>query len=351
MPRSGPAFVLTLVLSTWLHVGCQPTAHRQPAGAEPLSVPTTTGTPGTSRASAPGPAAAPREQVGPVQIFIGDGVVRRRDGDAADAAPEELPTAASVRDRPAAGWSRFRVLHAAFSPEDQARVDRNCLMGLPKRNPQFGHGPTRFVCRDGYVLEHASADKIPIWVSERVTRGQLAGSLPRTNPFQPDPLLPSAERSELSDYRRSGFDRGHMAPNGNQTLDDRLRRETFFLSNIVPQNGSQNQGIWARLEGQCRSWVHSRYPEAYVITGGMFYDPAEEDESTADGLIEFQQIGANAVSVPTHTYKIFVGKAQDGTLRAVAFMIENAPEDRDAPFDGFKQDGFGFTFSAHWYVK
>ena len=144
--------------------------------------------------------------------------------------------------KPAPGYSKFQQRQAGFSPGELARIQQHCLSGLPTRDPSFPHGPTRYVARAGYVLEHSSVDRIPLWVAEYIVTDQLTATLPRSNPFRPDPLLPEGERAELADYRGSGLTRGHMAPNANQTVDDELRRETFFLSNMVPQDGQHNSG-------------------------------------------------------------------------------------------------------------
>jgi DNA/RNA endonuclease G (NUC1) len=74
-----------------------------------------------------------------------------------------------------------------------------------------------------------------------------------------------------------------MAPAGNQTVDDQRKLETFYLSNMVPQLQVHNGEIWAALEDQARDWAHAR-GKAYIITGPMFYDPAEEAPQTADGF-------------------------------------------------------------------
>jgi endonuclease G len=183
------------------------------------------------------------------------------------------------------------------------------------------------VTRDGYALQHSSLDRIPLWVCEAVDRADLLGDQPRVNNFHPDPKLPADERSELSDYKGSGFDRGHLAPAGNQTVSKERKEETFFLSNIAPQEGKKfNQSIWAALEDRARSWVaDQKITEAKVITGVFFYDPEEDDENTADGVIEYSVIGDNKVAVPTHFFKIVVGRFADGTLNAIAFMMPNVP--------------------------
>lgn len=205
---------------------------------------------------------------------------------------------------------------------DTQRMEKHCFKGCPVSDPSFGFGPTVIVARDGYVLEHSSTDKIPLWVAEFVEKSQLTGSIPRRNPFGPDPLLRVGKRAELVDYRGSGFDRGHQAPAGDQTRDQRLKDETFFLSNMSPQQPQLNQQLWAALEDKVRDWAIAA-GSAYIVTGGFFYDPAEEDPNTADGIIDYSTIGPGAVAVPTHFYKIVVTKDGSGNVRAIAFVAEN----------------------------
>jgi endonuclease G, mitochondrial len=195
-------------------------------------------------------------------------------------------------------------------------------------DPDFGLGPTTIVTRDGYVLEHSSADKIPLWVAELVEQSQLTGAAKRRDTFAPDPLLKQGTRAELSDCKRSGFDRGHQAPAGNQTVDQRLKNETFFLSNMAPQKPQLNQQIWAALEDRTREWAKEA-GAVHMVTGGLFYDAAEEDPNTADGLINFLTIG-KGVAVPTHFYKIVV-RRDGGQTRAIAFVAENRGYPK--PFD------------------
>jgi endonuclease G len=222
---------------------------------------------------------------------------------------------------------------AGPSADQQRQIKDNCLWGLPKKIVGAEVGPTKVICRDGYVLEHSSESRIPLWVAERCTKEEITGSLPRTNPFRADPLLEPAERSELADYRGSGFDRGHLAPNGNHKADDRLRRETFFLSNIVPQVGKKfNQSIWADLEGTVRKWAKPR-GEVFITTGSLFYDPQEENPDTADGLVEVTVIGDNEIAVPTHLFKIVVAKNSSGEWQSIAFVMSNTNHREDETFE------------------
>jgi endonuclease G len=213
-------------------------------------------------------------------------------------------------------------VEAGLSPQDQKRVDENCIFGLPKLDPQINFGPTDLVARDGYVLLHSAADKIALFVCEHVSAPQLKGNLARDDKFQADPLLKTGRRAELKDYAGSGYDRGHQAPAGDQTTDKRLKAETFYLSNMAPQIPALNRQIWKELETQARDWAEKR-GSAYIITGPMFYNTNEESAVTATGLVHYKVIGPDAVAVPTHFYKIIVAKDSLSQWQAIGFVLEN----------------------------
>jgi DNA/RNA endonuclease G (NUC1) len=137
----------------------------------------------------------------------------------------------------------------------------------------------------------------------------------------------------LADYKGSGFDRGHMAPAGNQTTNAKLKEETFFLSNMTPQVPALNQQIWRELEDKTRQWVE-QFGATHQITGVLFYDPKEENPQTADGIIHYSVIGKGQVAVPTHLFKIIIAQS-GGQTKAIAFVIENRKHSRPFQFEQF----------------
>lgn len=236
--------------------------------------------------------------------------------------------------RPAIG-TVFAAQQAGLTDADQKRLAKQCPLGQPKLQRVEDYGMTYVVARDGYALEESEQDKIPIWVCERITRQQVTGSLSQGRiPFRADPALPEKARSQDKDYRGSGYDRGHQAPLADQTRDQRLRDETFFLSNVVPQNRRLNQQAWAALEARVRDWAIAR-DSVFALTGPLFWDPREDDPSTARGYVDYELIG-NHVSVPTHIYKILVARTADGTgWESLAFVVPNAPYDRTVDLSQF----------------
>lgn len=221
-----------------------------------------------------------------------------------------------------------------------------CAFGMPERDAGWDHGPTVIVDRPGYVLEHSSVDKIALWVCERVKSAHLGGDADRDRSrFKPDPRLSPGERAELADYRRSGFDRGHQAPAADFKHDQDRMHDSFFLSNMSPQVGRGfNRGIWRVLEERAREAVRNR-GDVFVITGCMFYDPTEEDPATADGFVEYDVIGSNHVSVPTHFYKILISKDDAGQWQAIGFVLKNRAY---ASPDGGKYDFETFIEPIDW---
>jgi endonuclease G len=110
-----------------------------------------------------------------------------------------------------------------------------------------------------------------LWSAEHLTRTSVSAAIAfegRSNRFHPELRLPPSERAELSDYRKSGFDRGHMAPSGDMP-GQTAGIESFTLANVVPQARRLNQGSWAQLEGIIRDTALAN-GEAYVVTGPLY---------------------------------------------------------------------------------
>jgi len=163
------------------------------------------------------------------------------------------------------------------------------------------------LCRLGYALSHDADHKVPDWVAYHLTRDKILGIYPRSNNFRPDPDLPRGERAELKDYRRSGYDRGHMAPAAAMKWDYQAMSESFLLSNVAPQGPRFNRGIWRVLEKKVRDWTTQR-GELYVVTGPVY------------AWNEIETIGPDQVSVPSYFYKVIFDPVR---IEAIAFILPN----------------------------
>lgn len=134
------------------------------------------------------------------------------------------------------------------------------------------------ICHTGYRVGYSYATRTPMWVSENLTRENLREkNATRQNDFRPDPQIPVQYSASLSDFKNNGvmrqqgrmFDRGHMAPAEDFRGYPDQMSESFYLSNMVPQDSANNRGIWANLEKNVRNWAN-KYGSVYVVTGPIF---------------------------------------------------------------------------------
>lgn len=222
-------------------------------------------------------------------------------------------------------------VQAGHTPQEKAAIEKNCYAGQPKVKKAVGN--PKVIARPGYVLAHSSLYRGPLWVSEGIPVDQLTGDAKRKDNFRPDTVLPASERAELSDYAGTPYDRGHQAPAADFKKSQDLMDDSFFLSNISPQVGiGFNRHIWAELEEYAREKIKAN-SGGFVITGPLFYDPAEDNPATADGVVNVKWIGGGRVGVPTHFYKIVVLPNANGPARCIAFVLENKKHPTQKKYD------------------
>ncbi|HYG86230.1 MAG TPA: DNA/RNA non-specific endonuclease [Azospirillum sp.] len=181
-------------------------------------------------------------------------------------------------------------------------------------NPRLA-AQTQKLCYAGFAVLHSGITRTPLYAAEHLTRErvQAARGLERDSSFHPDPNLPKADRAELSDYARSGFDRGHMAPSGDMP-DPQSQSESFSLANIIPQNPENNRDLWSDIEAAVRNLAR-RQGELYVVTGPIYQG-------------ERLQRLKGRVLVPTHVFKAVYDPK---TGEAGAYLVPNAEGDAWTP--------------------
>ncbi len=165
---------------------------------------------------------------------------------------------------------------------------------------------THALCFQAFAVLHSALTRTPLYSAEHLTadRIEAARATPRSGDFHPDPDLPPGERAELSDYARSGFDRGHLAPSGDMP-DPEAQQESFTLANMVPQAPKLNRGVWEGIESAVRTLAQRR-GELYVVTGPIFKGG------------ELATVGH--VVVPTYVFKAVLDPQ---SRSAAAYVAEN----------------------------
>lgn len=158
-----------------------------------------------------------------------------------------------------------------------------------------------------YSLKYNETCEQADWVIYLLKSEHLNGPQDRTDNFRADPLVATGSAA-LDDYKYSGYDRGHLAPAGDMTWSYDAMSESFYLSNMSPQNASFNRGIWKTLESYVRNWA-SENEEIYVVTG-----PVLEEN--------LQTIGANNVAVPDYYYKVILD-LKEPEIKGIGFILKN----------------------------
>lgn len=140
-----------------------------------------------------------------------------------------------------------------------------------------------------YTLAYSEENEQAYWVYYVLTPELINGNQTRTDDFRADPLVSTGSAS-LADYSGSGYDRGHLCPAADMSLNKTSMSESFFLSNMSPQVPGFNRGKWSSLEDQVRKWALAS-DGLDIATGPIFKD-------------NIGSIGTNSVTIPGFYYKV-----------------------------------------------
>jgi len=211
-----------------------------------------------------------------------------------------------------------------------------CRTDAPYGFPQGRQGYAE--CRLAYATLNDTQAKLPVWTVYTLTPTEALGCLPRTNAFVADASIPRGQRAEPDDYTGTGYDRGHVAPDGDMSFDQQVEYESFLMTNMMPQLGGLNRGIWKLLETTIRGWVVQRQ-QSYTIYAGPIYSAGDPT------------IGANRVTVPHAFYKIVINTTTGETLGWVFPQAGNLGNDLTrfrAPISNIQQQtGLRFGFPGN----
>lgn len=160
-----------------------------------------------------------------------------------------------------------------------------------------------FAYRLAYDEKHEQAS----WVAYTLNKNKTTANHQRTNRFLEDSKIIHKSAND-DDYKKSGYDRGHLAPAADMAWDSTAMKESFYYSNISPQTPGFNRGIWKKLEELVRSWTNQN-EQLFIVTGPILNE-------------SLPTIGQNKVSVPKAYYKIILAYNQS-YLKVIGFIIPN----------------------------
>ena len=196
-----------------------------------------------------------------------------------------------------------------------AEKDTQIYGGLPVLTRTISTHSLRVLSNKGFITGYSDELGDPVWTAYQVRDGKFGEPPPRPDEFTVDSR--TVARIEPEDYARSGYDRGHMAPNYVIAVHygREAQEETFRMSNICPQKHALNDGPWKQLEHRIAANYPARFGEVWVLVGPV--------------LGEHPSRLKRHVAVPDAFYMIVIDE-NEGRVRAEAFLFpQDTPVDAD----------------------
>lgn len=180
-------------------------------------------------------------------------------------------------------------------------------MPLAAVGPPHANGfRVRVLDNKGFTVGYARQYRSAVWVVYRAREVPWRGDFDRPK-YHADPRV--ANPVPWYAYSHTGYDRGHLAPNYiiSRLYGRKAQKQTFLMTNIVPQRPRLNQLVWQRLEEIEADHIAPALEALRVTTGPIFGEDPE-------------RIG-NGPAIPVAFYRLWLDRLPDGRLRAMAFIV------------------------------
>ena len=166
------------------------------------------------------------------------------------------------------------------------------------------------VIRSGFAFSYSEEHEQSEWVAYELSAADFSSRNFDRPFFIQDPKV-RTQSADWRNYKKSGYDKGHLCPAGDRKSSYAAFQETFFTSNISPQKHSFNEGVWNRLEQKTRYWA-KKYNGLYVITGGVLSE-------------NLKTIGRERVAVPNYFYKVLLTRDKQ---KMIGFLVPHQKSDQ-----------------------
>ena len=203
------------------------------------------------------------------------------------------------------GWTGH---DAVYEYDTEAPEGEVFFAGAPARVGAPAPSDIRVIRRGEFALGWSDSLRHPVWCAYHVAKDAKFDVGKRPS-FLIDRAVPAAPRPDA--YVKSGYDRGHMAPNYAimTRYGEAERRKTFLMSNVAPQTPALNRGVWREVEHRIADLWTARYGEIWVVVGCISPQYGRETLAQTD------------IDVPTDFYQVVV--AQEGMdVRALAVVFK-----------------------------
>lgn len=187
--------------------------------------------------------------------------------------------------------------------------------GAPVRISNPAPSDIRILDRGEFKIGWSDSLRHPVWCAYHVIKDEkhIVSGRPGFTKDRAEKAAPTP-----ADYTKSGYDRGHMAPN--HAIASRYgkteQKKTFMMSNIAPQSPALNRGVWRDIELRIADLWTKRYGEIWVLVGCI----SDRDNQ--------ETISGSNIDVPAWYYQIIIAQ-EDMDVRALAVLFPQSVGWRD----------------------
>ncbi len=166
-----------------------------------------------------------------------------------------------------------------------------------------------------YSFGWSQKDYVSIWVAYPLCKMYTNKVVGRTDAWGKDPLLGEKSSAPFAGYGGSSYVRGHQLPSADRLCIRQANVQTFYGTNMTPQNSAHNSGIWSTLESSVRNWANTS-DTTYVVTGCVV-EGSTKTVADSDG---------NMMKVPVAYWKALLRYHEKSTISkwsCAAFYTEH----------------------------
>jgi len=213
-----------------------------------------------------------------------------------------IPRAGSVANQSVPSQSRPAIPSNSAKPKNEIQIKLEL--------PAFSNSED-IVSHIGFTASYNHEMLIPNWVAYELTAEECEGTQKGKESFCWDPDL-KGRQPNREDYKNDEqWDRGHMAPKADMKWSVQAYEESYFLSNVCPQNRTFNSGSWASTEKFARR-IARKYGRAYIVCGPIV------------NIKQYGTLGIPKIVIPDAFFKAVLIK-KESSYSAIAFIMKNKP--------------------------
>lgn len=206
-------------------------------------------------------------------------------------------------------WFIYNLLKPTVTVVNTTTAGATTYLGLPQIVSGIAsQGDSHILQNEGYMLEYSETLANPLWVTYYM--GEKRFNIGKRPKFTVD--MRSEVKISHGDYIRSGYTRGHLAPNYAiaSRYGKEAQKEAFLMTNISPQTALLNQKSWQRLEEVVANDFSEWHDGFWVITGPIFNQSPQTLKETK-------------IAIPDAFYKILIKpNKHSSSIVALAFIFK-----------------------------